>query len=468
MVSPRTRITQRRRRSFGRMIEKNGKRGDRTYRYIECSYPTPLWAFEKWPNLPRRQYKTFPLEREMDAAAWLNKEQKLIDNETWTPPRIREARERRDTVSFAEYATAYVENHHKRNGDPIADTTRDKYREYLRLYLIPAFGDKAMITITHDDIQRWYDAFPVRKGGYGGSARRHVYELLSAIFAEAATKPLNQEGDTLIKVNPCSIAVYRPQRRKEPVVAEPEELTALYDAMPAWLRLSVYLCGVLGLREGECLALQRSDVELDADKPVVHVRRSAKEIMKGGHRVIVLGNTKTASSVRDVDVPRFLIEVIRLHLEIFVTEEPDALLFTSPKNGGPVKQQTVRNAWYRALKQVPRLEGMRFYDLRHTALSKAVEAGASLGTVKNMAGHTIDTTAFNYQHESKANRDLTLKHIDEAFTSDSTSADAYDSPQAESILSLFKTLSADKQKQVMDSLPPDVLAQVITTTLRGE
>ena len=467
MASPRTRITQRRRRSFGRMIEKNGKRGDRTYRYIECSYPTPLWAFEQWSGLPKRQYKTFPLERALDAEAWLNKEQKLIDNEAWTPPHIRETRKQRDTVSFREYATAYVENRHKRNGDPIADTTKDKYYEYLRLYLIPSFGVRAMTSITSGDIQRWYDAFPVRKGGHGCSARRHVYELLSAIFAEAATKPLNQEGDTLIKVNPCSIAVYRPQRRKEPVVAEPEELTMLYDVMPDWLRLSVYLCGVLGLREGECLALQRSDIELDTDRPVVHVRRSAKEIMKDGHRVIVLGNTKTASSVRDVDIPRFLIDDIRLHLNIFTAEKPDALLFTSPKNGGPVKQQTVRNAWYRSLKHVPRLKGMRFYDLRHTALSKAVEAGASLGTVKNMAGHTIDTTAFNYQHESKANRELTLRHIDEAFSSISAGTDIDNAPQAESILSLFKTLPIDKQKQVMDSLPSDVLAQVITSALRG-
>lgn len=469
MATPRKRVTQRQRRRFGRMIEKTGKRGDKTYHYIECSYKTPLWAFSRWNGLSERQYKTFPLERATDAEAWLNQEEKLIINEMWTPPRIRNVRERRNSVSFADYANAYVENHHKKNGNPIAETTRNKYREYLRLYLLPEFGDKAMAAITEDDIQHWYDHFTIRKDGYGASARRHVYELLSAIFAEAATKKLTSDGDTLIKTNPCTIVAYRPQRKKEPKVAEPDELETLYHAMPDWLRLSVYLCGVLGLREGECLGLQRQDIDIDSDRPMVHIQRSAKEVIRDGHRVVVLGDTKTASSVRHVDVPRFLVEIIRRHLDAFVEEAPESLLFTARRNAGPVKQQTLRNAWYRALRQVPRLEGMRFYDLRHTALSKAVEAGASLGTVKNMAGHTIDTTAFNYQHESESNRNQTMQNINGMYSHTVNENSATDIDlDSNDVLSVLDSLSDEKRRQVIESLPADVLVNVITRSIRSE
>lgn len=466
MATPRVRVTRRQRRSSGRMIQKTGKRGERTYRYIECSYLTPLWAFEKWPNLPKRQYKTFRLEQEYDAGAWLDAAIQSIENNTWIPPQIVKSRERIHSISFSEYATNYVENHHKRNGEPLQKTTKNKYREYLRLYLLPAFGDKAMSAVTSDDVQHWYDAFPIRKGGHGASARKHVYELLSGIFAQARTKPINGNGETLIKINPCSFTVARPQRKKEPLIAEPKELDAIYNAMPQWLQLSVYLCGVMGLREGECLGLQRKDFELDAETPMLHIERSAKEVVKGNHRIVVLGTTKTQTSVRDLDIPDFLLEHIKKHFDAFVEDDSDSPVFTAPRTGGLVKQQTVRNAWYRAIKNVPRLAGMRFYDLRHTALSKAVEAGASLGTVKNMAGHVIDSTAFNYQHESQSNREQTLRNINAAYRGGgqdgNTSAELQAKTRLKDILTTLGTLPDDKRREVMAALPSDVLAEVIS------
>jgi integrase len=453
------------------MIEKTSKRGERTYRYIECSYLTPLWAFEKWPNLPKRQYKTFRLEQEYDARAWIDAEIQSIENNTWIPPQIVRSRERIHSIPFSEYATDYVENHHKRNGEPIQETTKNKYREYLRLYLLPTFGNKEMSSVTSEDVQRWYDAFPIRKGGHGASARKHVYELLSGIFAQARTKPINSSGETLIKINPCSFTIARPQRRKEPVIAEPEELDVIYNAMPQWLQLSVYLCGVMGLREGECLGLQRKDFELDTETPMLHIERSAKEVVKNDHRLVVLGTTKTQTSVRDLDIPVFLLEHIKKHLEIFVEDDPDSPVFTAPRTGGLVKQQTVRNTWYRAIRSVPRLAGMRFYDLRHTALSKAVEAGASLGTVKNMAGHAIDSTAFNYQHESQSNREQTLRNINAAFSGkdqgENTSAEIRAKTHLKDILATLDMLSDDKRREVMAALPSDVLAEVISHDVRA-
>ena len=52
---------------------------------------------------------------------------------------MRKNRERRDRVPFKEYAESYVEHRHRRDGNPIQETTKDKYREYLRLYLTPLF-----------------------------------------------------------------------------------------------------------------------------------------------------------------------------------------------------------------------------------------------------------------------------------------------------------------------------------------
>jgi integrase len=472
MPTPRIKVSKRQRRSFGRLIEKNGKRRAKVYRYLEASYPTPIEAFNTWPNLPQRIYATFSLERETDADTWLTTEKKLIDNGDWTPPAMRKNRERRDRVPFKEYAESYVEHRHRRDGNPIQETTKDKYREYLRLYLPPFFGDRPMDGISADDVQDWFDRFPVRKGGHGESARKHVYDLLSAIFAEACSKPINDIGDTLLRVNPCRIAVRTPRQRKESLVAEPGELKKAYEAMPSWLRLIVYLCGVMGLREGEALGLQRKDFDLKSNRPTLSVRRNVKEVIRDHHRVSIVGVTKTASSVRDIDIPPFMIDLIHLHLETYVGESQADYVFTAPRSGGLVKAQTVRNAWYRALKSIPRLTGMRFYDLRHTALSKAVEAGASLGTVKSIAGHAVDTTAFHYQHESETNRISTLENINANFVEngknpetsmDTTLAQSDDTDlDLHTVLATVKALPAKKRNEVLKLLPAEVLAGIVT------
>lgn len=77
-----------------------------------------------------------------------------------------------------------------------------------------------------------------------------------------ATEPVGFDGRPIIDRNPCAIRAARPKVDHEPVIAEADQIRALADAMPERLALTVILAGTLGLREGECLALMRRDVDL--------------------------------------------------------------------------------------------------------------------------------------------------------------------------------------------------------------
>ena len=101
-------------------------------------------------------------------------------------------------------------------------------------------------------------------------------------------------------------------------------------------RLGVLLAGTLGLRQGEVLGLQRRDIELDASPALLHVRRSAKEVSEDGHKVSILGETKTPSSKRDIEVPAPLAGKIREHLATYVDKKPTALLFTGVRTRGTI------------------------------------------------------------------------------------------------------------------------------------
>ncbi|MDY3125469.1 hypothetical protein [Bifidobacterium mongoliense] len=83
-----------------------------------------------------------------------------------------------------------------------------------------------------------------------------------------------------------------------------------------------------------------------------------------------------------------------------------------------------------------------------------------------MAGHVIDSTAFNYQHESQSNREQTLRNINAAYRGGgqdgNTSAELQAKTRLKDILTTLGMLPDYKRREVMAALPSDVLAEVIS------
>lgn len=247
----------------------------------------------------------------------------------------------------------------------------------------------------------------VGKAGEVASIKRHAWELLNAIFRQACSQPLDDEGTTLLSSNPVLLHVDRPRSDRAYVDVSMEELNTLYEAMPGRFALVIYLVGVLSLRPGEAYALQRRDVNLadDGTGGRLHVGKSAKGVMRNGHKVMTVGSTKTPGSVRDLDIPAFMVPAIRRHLDLYVDDRPDGWLFTGERSHTLVFDQSVRNAWYRARKAVPRLEErrLRLYDLRHRALTEVVKHTNSLKAVMAQGDTRRSTRPCTTSTSPKAN-----------------------------------------------------------------
>ena len=395
-----------RRRSFGKIETKTNRHGNR---YYQASYRTPVEAMAERPGLPERQYKNF--DDETAANGWLSSEKRLMDAGVWTPVKEREAKARRSDVTFAEYSAQWVENRRKRDGSPLREGTRQKYFQYLRDHLNPVLGDKPMTSIRPADIRVWYDSMTVTRDGRGASVRRHVFDLLNGIMSDAASTPLDDEGTTLIPVTPVQFKVPRPDTLHNYVIASREQIWALADAMPPSHRLSVLIAGVMGLREGEVLGLQRGDVELGRSPAILHVRRSAKDGTVNGHKARVLGDLKTAGSRRDLEIPEPLLADMKRQLDNYVDSAPTALLFTGIRSRKIVSGQSIRNEFNRAKKAVgdPELMDMHFHDLRHSALTYFAQDGATVGQLMKLGGHTNLKTVAVYQ-QSSADADERLRN----------------------------------------------------------
>jgi Phage integrase family len=85
--------------------------------------------------------------------------------------------------------------------------------------------------------------------------------------------------------------------------------------------------------------------------------------------------------------PRFLVDELAAHVE---GKAPDELVFSTPA-GAPLRNTNFRRRhWDKAVKAAG-LDGLTPHDLRHTAASLAVAAGANVKAVQRMLGHASAT-----------------------------------------------------------------------------
>jgi len=70
----------------------------------------------------------------------------------------------------------------------------------------------------------------------------------------------------------------------------------------------------------------------------------------------------------------------------------------SAERGGPIRRSNfTRRVWIPATRAAG-VEGLRFHDLRHTAATLAVAAGASTRELMVRMGHSSSAAALRYQH----------------------------------------------------------------------
>ncbi|KFI55265.1 tyrosine-type recombinase/integrase [Bifidobacterium callitrichos] len=396
MGRPRKRL----RASEGKRTAKRVRRNGKVYEYVEYSFVTPLWAFTKWPDvkLPARTSKLFALDRTLDGEAWLNESLRAVHAGTWMPEKLKQAKAKREGITFREFATDWVEHRKKTDGSDLKETAKQKYRESLDLYLLPYFGDMALTDITPKVVQAWFDSFTTARLDADLSNRRaHVYRHLQTMMRSAAAEPIDNEGHTLIPISPCRIRVGKPQVKHTPVRPTREQLDALLDALPEYVRMVARICDSTGLREGEALGLCRRHIDLKGLK--IHVRQQVQRVRnaKTGRYETVITTPKTVSSVADVPMTQALADALADWIDSHRITNPDAPLFTSKRTGTWITPQNYRNAFADARRKVPGLETMRPHDLRKDCLSRMAEAGATIPEIMRQGRHVSMDVASRYQ-----------------------------------------------------------------------
>lgn len=367
------------------------------------------------PHMPGRTVQRVFADK-LTAQGWLAQEQRLVEADkaglgTWTHPSERDAarkaeQEKRRLV-FRDYATEFVEQWRRKDGRPFEEATKRKNNEYLRHLLQAPFAGKTLTNVTEADIHTWL-ATPMEP-----TPRLRAFQLLKRIMLKA-----QQTG--LIDRSPVTMSAPKLPKSKQAQipVATQEQLEAIYQAMPRYCRIAVYLGACFDLRINEVCALQVRDFDLPRRQ--LHVRHSVGK-GKGDKGLRRLKDTKTAASNAILPIPEGIVSMLE---EQIGDRGPDAMLIASPKTGGIMTDPALRRLFNRAAAEAGRPD-LHFHTLRATAVDAATHQGATLRETMALGRHDDERTSVErYQRASTDRlRELSNKVADSLLPRRRTRAD---------------------------------------------
>lgn len=336
-----------RRRRFGCILERKGSTGDVTS--IEARYISPING--------QRVSKRFAPGRRGDAEDWLETERSIVDLHrrgmmTWIPPRDRDGNTLTPKLTFG------------------------------------VFGDVKLAELTEELVTEWYYG-PHPNGEW---QFRSECIRLKMLLREACA-PASKGAPPLLAENPFTLPIPpEPEAGSSDIPpVTPDELYHIYNAMPGYTRLSVYLAACAGgMRIGEVCGLM--DTDFDLENKVLMIRRSVSHGADdlGPSRI---GRLKTKGSRRTVPIPDMLIPLIRMHLE----DRPDQSnhMFFQAKRGEILCQNTLRNHFMKARKAAGRPD-LQFRTLRVTHATRLMLDGSSLKETMDALGHVREETTLRH------------------------------------------------------------------------
>lgn len=353
-----------------------------------------------------------------------------------------------DTTTLSEFSERWMEEYVKPNLQP---ATVVKYQQVLEDQIIPVLGHLKLSKLRPHLITAFYNGLlkngsrkDGKSGSYSPGSIRKTHNVLSSILHTA----VNWE---VIESNPCgkvrvptgtpvseSVRFFTPDEvnrfldfLEQPYYIEVTGHQRIDDTgkeyhvgdyriqreVPEQIRVLLRLAVYSGLRKGEILALQWSDI--DFQRNTVSVTKSVSRV-KGK---TIIKPPKTRGSVRKVTIPQFLTdelsrlrksqEQMRIDLEN-PAWNPEEYLFTQ-ESGAVMNYSTPYEALQDLIdrynkgkppeEQLPKIP---FHGLRHTNATLLIAGNQDIKTVSARLGHAQSSTTLDiYAHalaekESKA------------------------------------------------------------------
>ncbi len=289
-------------------------------------------------------------------------------------------------------------------------STLRRYRDSVRLHVLPLLGSVRLAKLSPADLQRLYN--DRLAAGLSPTTVRHIHGIIHRALEDAVKWGM-------VSRNVADAATAPKRSSVEMATWNAEQASKVFDAAKgSEIEALLWLAIQCGLRRGELLALRWDDIDLNGGN--VSIRRT---LSRGASSKLEFGEPKTAASKRRVSLSAALLEVVREHrrrqLEHIVTHRSiyeDAGLVFADGLGRPLHP----NALNRKFAEIIRRAGLpviRFHDLRHTCATIMLAQGVHPKIVQELLGHTdISMTMNLYSHVTTDMQQEAADAIDRAIS----------------------------------------------------
>ncbi len=265
-----------------------------------------------------------------------------------------------------------------------------EWESHLRNHLIPEFGPLRLQQISRERIQR-YVARLVEEKKLKPKSIRNIFVPLHRMLRDAVT-------GNYLRINPAS-GVKKPVNDRKKVkegrdFLHPEELHRLFTHAEPYYRTLFYMAAVTGIRQGELLALRRSDIR-DGKVTVERTLHWSKK--NGVDPRWMFHAPKSEASMRDVDIGRELTGMLKRHMLLAPPSEQD-LIFPN-QDGGPMDPKNMMHRHFNPTLRRAKLRHVDFHSLRHSYAAMQIKNNVSLKYLQAQLGHaSIEVTLDVYGH----------------------------------------------------------------------
>lgn len=284
---------------------------------------------------------------------------------------------------------------------PSSPVTVAGYRRIYSTHIKPSFQYRPLSQITLQVINAWLETFQ------SDDARRRAYRQMGRMLQHAVDRGYLAAN---VARNPTVNNIPTPVPAREAAPLTAKQLTRLADACSGGGRyggqshesygLLILFAGTTGLRWSEIAGLrntslvfgEKSHVKVQSSLVPVDGRQQFRETTKGRRP-------------RTVPIPASVATLLAAHVG---GASDGRLVFTSPSGAELRSSNFARRVLHPAIERCqaedatfPRIV---FHDLRRTAVSLAISAGANVKVVQQIAGHksavtTMDVYAHHYEDD---------------------------------------------------------------------
>ncbi|MEH7223904.1 tyrosine-type recombinase/integrase [Bacillus sp. JJ1566] len=302
----------------------------------------------------------------------------------------------------------------------LSEQTLDVYLTYIKNHITPYFGHMRIDQIKPIHIVNFLAQIQRKDGREGpvsAGTKQYIHRVLRNIFERAVKWQF-------VKSNPVD-SVEKPQNNdddEEKDVYDANEvevlLASVQDRSPHW-RIFVSLALAAGLRRGELLGLEWSNVDLN-EKTITIIQT----ITRGKSGKPIIKKPKSKKSKRIISLPSSIVNELedfqlywkkeKMKMRDKWIEEEHEWLFCN--EDGTHFYPTTPTTWWRRFVNSVGIRFIRLHDLRHTSATLLINQGVHAKIISKRLGHSgIRITMDTYGHALRSADEGAAEKLDDIF-----------------------------------------------------